>query len=52
MQNGWDAGLIPDEYLLEEFFQKEKAEIEQIEIKQADFESQLEEAVEEASEFS
>jgi type I restriction enzyme M protein len=48
MQNGWDAGLIPDEYLIDEFFKTEKAEIEQIEIEQADFESQLEEAVEEA----
>ncbi len=48
MQNGWDAGLIPDEYLIEEFFKTEKAKIEQIEIQQADFESQLEEAVEEA----
>lgn len=48
MQNGWDAGLIPDEYLIEEFFKTEKAEIEQIEVEQADFESQLEEAVEEA----
>ena len=48
MQNGWDAGLIPDEYLIDEFFKREKAEIEQIEIAQADFESQLEEAVEEA----
>ena len=48
MQNGWDAGLIPDAYLIEEFFKTEKAEIEQIEIEQADFESQLEEAVEEA----
>ncbi|WP_267405525.1 MULTISPECIES: N-6 DNA methylase [unclassified Chryseobacterium] len=48
MQNGWDAGLIPDEYLIEEFFKTEKAELEQIEIEQADFESQLEEAVEEA----
>jgi type I restriction enzyme M protein len=48
MQNGWDAGLIPDEYLIEEFFKTEKAQIEQVEIEQADFESQLEEAVEEA----
>ena len=48
MQNGWDAGLIPDEYLIKEFFKTEKAEIEQIEIEQADFESQLEEAVGEA----
>ncbi len=48
MQNGWDSGLIPDEYLIEEFFKTEKTEIEQIEIEQADFESRLEEAVEEA----
>ena len=48
MQNGWDAGLIPDEYLIEEFFKTEKSEIENIEIEQADFESHLEEAVEEA----
>lgn len=48
MQNGWDPGLIPDEYLIEEFFKAEKAEIEEHEIKQADFESQLDEAVEEA----
>jgi len=48
MQNGWDTGLIPDEYLIEEFFEVEKTEIEKIEIEQADFESQLEEAVEEA----
>ena len=48
MQNGWDAGLIPDDYLIEAFFKAEKAAIEQIEIEQADFESHLEEAVEEA----
>jgi type I restriction enzyme M protein len=48
MQNGWDAGLIPDEYLIEAFFKREQSEIEQIEIEQADLESQLEEAVEEA----
>lgn len=48
MQNGWDAGLIPDKYLIEEFFKTEKAEIEKIEFEQADSESQLEEAVEEA----
>lgn len=48
MQNGWDPGLIPDEYLIEEFFKSEKAEIEELEIQQADFESQLDKAVEEA----
>lgn len=48
MQNGWDAGLIPDDYLIEEFFKAEKEEIEKIEIEQAEFETNLEEAVEEA----
>ena len=48
MQNGWDAGLIPDAYLIAEFFKTEKTNIEKIEIEQVDFESQLEEAVEEA----
>lgn len=48
MQNGWDAGLIPDDYLIAEFFKSEKSAIEKIEIEQAEFESQLEEAVEEA----
>lgn len=51
MQNGWDAGLIPDEYLIEEFFTKEKSELEQIEIKQVELEGQLEEAVEETLEL-
>jgi type I restriction enzyme M protein len=48
MQNGWDAGLIPDDYLIEAFFKAEKVAMEQIETEQADFESQLEEAVAEA----
>ncbi|MBS0645838.1 MAG: N-6 DNA methylase [Verrucomicrobia bacterium] len=48
MQNGWDPGLIPDSYLIEEFFQKEQAEIEALEIQQSEKESLLEEAVEEA----
>ncbi len=48
MQNGWDAGLIPDNYLIEEFFSEEKKTIETVEIEQAEFESKLEEAVEEA----
>lgn len=48
MQNGWDAGLVPGDYLIEAFFKADKAAIEQIGIEQADFESQLEEAVEEA----
>lgn len=48
MQNGWDPGLIPDEYLIEEFFKTEKSVIEKIELKQAQYETDLEEAVEEA----
>jgi type I restriction enzyme M protein len=48
MQNAWDAGLIPDEYLIEAFFKKEQTEIENLEIKQAEAETNLEEAVEEA----
>ena len=48
MQNGWDAGLIPDDYLIPEFFQKEKTEIETLEIAQSEKETILDEAIEEA----
>lgn len=48
MQNGWDAGLIPDDYLKAEFFQKESAEIETLEIAQSEKETILDEAIEEA----
>lgn len=48
MQNGWDASLIDDEYLIEAFFKAEKECIEKIEIEQAEHETNLEEAVEEA----
>jgi len=48
MQNGWDVGLIPDDYLIEEFFKVEKESIEKIEIEQAEYETNLEEVVEEA----
>ena len=48
MQNGWDAGLIPDDYLIAEFFQKEKTEIETLEIAQSEKETILDEAIEEA----
>lgn len=48
MQNGWDAGLIPDEYLIEEYFKAEKEAIEKTEIEQSEHETNLEEAVEEA----
>jgi len=49
MQNGWDAGLIPDEYLIEAFFTTEQTEIENLEIEQAEKEAALEEAIDEAS---
>ena len=48
MQNGWDAGLIPDDYLIAEFFQKEKTEIETLEIAKSENETILDEAIEEA----
>lgn len=48
MQSGWDAGLIPDEYLIEEFFKNEKAEIEVLEISQSEKETLLEESIDDA----
>ena len=48
MQNGWDAGLIPDDYLKAEFFHNESAEIDTLEITQSDKETTLDEAIEEA----
>ena len=48
MQNGWDIDLIPDEYLIDAFLKKEITEIESIEIAQAEKETSLEEAIEEA----
>lgn len=48
MQNGWEASLIPDAYLIAAFFQSEQAALEQLELTQATLETSLEEAVEEA----
>jgi len=48
MQNGWDAGLIPDDYLIAEFFQKEKTETETLQIAQSEKETILDEDIEEA----
>ncbi len=48
MQNGWDSGLIPDDYLIAEFFQKEMTEIETTEIAQSEKETIFDEAIEEA----
>lgn len=47
MQNGWDAGLIADDYLISEFFQSENDTIDQLEVEKSDLETQLEELVEE-----
>lgn len=49
MLNGWDAGLIPDEYLIDAFFTAEQTEIENLEIEQAEKEAALEDAIEEAT---
>lgn len=43
---GWDQGLIPDEYLIAEFFQAEADAIDDLEASLAESESDLEEAVE------
>ncbi len=51
MQNGWDASLIPDEYLIEAYFQELANQIEEKEIELADAESQLSEKVESILEF-
>ena len=48
MQNGWEASLIPDEYLIEAFFKAEQAALTQLEFTQTTLETSLEEAVEEA----
>ncbi len=46
MQNGWDAGLIPDEYLIETYFTSEQSNIENLEIEQAEKEALFEETIE------
>ncbi len=43
---GWNNILIPDEYLIEAFFKKEAGEIETLEARQSEKESELAEAVE------
>lgn len=45
---GWSVNLIPDEYIKEEFFQKEMDYIDQFENKISDLENQLQEAIEES----
>lgn len=46
MNIGWNHILIPDEYLINEFFRAEADEIEELEAKQSEAESELSEAVE------
>lgn len=46
MQNGWDPSLIPDEYLIEEYFKDLQIYIESSEVRLADLENQLSETVE------
>lgn len=48
MQNGWEPSLIPDIYLIEAYFKIEEAEIEKLEIKLSEKQTELEETVEEA----
>ncbi|MED0887007.1 type I restriction-modification system subunit M [Bacillus mycoides] len=49
MANGWVPSLIPNEYMIKEFFEAEQDEIEEFENKLSSKEIALEEAVEEAS---
>ncbi|MCL1678814.1 N-6 DNA methylase [Elizabethkingia miricola] len=46
MQNGWDATLIPDEYLINTYFESLSISIEENKIKLAEIENQLAEKVE------
>ncbi len=51
MQNGWDPSLIPDKYLIEQFFENEKNEIENLEIELSKKETELEQLIEETAEL-
>ncbi len=52
VSTGWHHSLIPDEYLVAEFFQTEADEIEAIEAKISEAQSELAEAVETAQEVA
>ncbi len=52
INTGWHHTLIPDEYLLAEFFQVEEAQIEQLESKISAAQGELSEAVESAQEVA
>lgn len=49
--NGWFPGLIPDEYMIEAFFQNERKEIEELESKLSKYENDLEQKLEEIREL-
>jgi type I restriction enzyme M protein len=49
---GWHHSLIPDEYLIAEFFQAEAGEVEALEAKIAEAQAELDEAVETAQEVA
>jgi type I restriction enzyme M protein len=51
ISTGWHHSLIPDEYLVAEFFQKEADEIERLEAQISEAQSELAEAVEQAQEL-
>ena len=51
VSTGWHHSLIPDEYLIAEFFQTERAEMESLEATISEAESELAEAVETATEL-
>jgi type I restriction enzyme M protein len=52
VSTGWHHSLIPDEYLVAEFFQTEADEIEALEAKIAEAQAELDEAVETAQEVA
>lgn len=52
VSTGWHHGLIPDDYLISEFFQAEADEIETLEAEISEAQSELAEAVESAQEVA
>ena len=52
ISTGWHHSLIPDEYLISEYFQSEADEIETLEAEISEIKSELDEAVETAQEVA
>jgi type I restriction enzyme M protein len=52
ISTGWHHGLIPDSYLIQEFFQNEAEKIESLEVRISELENELSQAIEEALEES